>query len=117
MAMMFSLLHLVVVSSVPVISGSSTLAPQWINGALISGGTEGADAMVCSTSNGCTDSAFLACSDASQTITNITFASYVSIMVQLPPAETQYSSHALKHLCSAFLIATTLNAKYPGQPK
>lgn len=79
MAMIFTLLHLPLVSSVLFNAGSSTLTPQWINGALISGATQGAAAMVCSTSNGCTDSAFLACSDASQKITNVTFASYVSI--------------------------------------
>jgi hypothetical protein len=33
-----------------------------------------AGATVCSTSNGCTPGAFLACADASQNITDITFA-------------------------------------------
>ncbi len=79
LAMIFAiaLLRLLLVSSVPVYPGS-TLTPQWITGALISGSTRGVETTVCSTSNGCTDGAFLACSDASQKITNITFASYVS---------------------------------------
>ena len=45
--------------------------PQWIHGAML---PAAAGATVCSTSNGCTPGAFLACADASQNITDITFA-------------------------------------------
>jgi hypothetical protein len=48
--------------------------PQWIHGAMV---VTGLPATVCATTNGCTDGdAFLACEDSTQTITNITFASY-----------------------------------------
>ena len=62
------------VRRLPAASTDPTL-PQWITGALIPVTDE---TTVCSTSNGCTPGAFLACSDVSQKITNITFASYVS---------------------------------------
>lgn len=59
----------------------------WIHGAMF---PAPAGTTVCSTSNGCTLGAFIACSDSSQAITNITFASYVSLRQQptcLPPED------------------------------
>eukprot|EP01047_Picozoa_sp_COSAG01_P070135 COSAG01_NODE_10551_length_2134_cov_2.284521_1_plen_187_part_00 len=46
---------------------------QWIHGALVPSAQYSS---VCSTSNGCTSTAFLSCADAAQKISNITFASY-----------------------------------------
>lgn len=90
-----ALLRLLLISSVPINSGS-TLTPQWIKGALISRTTRGA-ASVCSTSNGCTDGAFLACSDASQKITNITFASYVRLHSDSFLLEAHMHTHDSSH--------------------
>jgi hypothetical protein len=58
-------------------------AARWIHGALLPASTS---TTVCSTSNGCTPGAFLACPDASQNITDITFASYVSQTLCHPTA-------------------------------
>ena len=66
-------------------------AAQWIHGAMmpVAGG---GDQTVCATSNGCGAFMNLACADASQVITNITFASYGN-PAECPAPATGSCSH------------------------
>ena len=98
----------------PPVSSDPTAA-HWITGALI---PVAAETTVCSTSNGCTSGAFLACSDISQKITNITFASYVSFCCS-PYLRVYYMRVTIVRAVSISMAHSDLNlySNNSGQPK